>query len=185
MDRWPSSPRSSRRITSRIHSPACKSLRPGKLSDLSSVPLLLASRSRGRRDLECGRCQKSRLAWLSKLSCSLAFHRCTQVHPEIVMFLKSLQVHRGAPARPFRRGGVSKFFRCEAPFLHHHEIEWTIMPSLRAQKPWTPPRLQASLRLLRRTIARAFTHTQSRRQPAWLVASSGSPGSRGPLRRHS
>ena len=22
------------------------------------------------------------------------------------------------------RGGVSKFFRCEAPFWHHHEIEW-------------------------------------------------------------
>src|SRR6202167_2767379 len=42
------------------------------------------------------------------------------------------------------RGGVSKFFRCEAPFLHHHEIEWTIMPSLPVQKPWIPPLLQAS-----------------------------------------
>src|SRR5258708_38051088 len=39
------------------------------------------------------------------------------------------------------RGGVSKLFRCEAPFLHHREIEWMIMPSLRGQKPWTPPRM--------------------------------------------
>jgi len=30
---------------------------------------------------------------------------------------------------------VTKFVRCEAPFLHYHEIEWTIKPSLRAQKP--------------------------------------------------
>jgi len=34
-----------------------------------------------------------------------------------------------------------KFFRCEAPLLHRHEIGWTIMPSPRAQKPWTQLRI--------------------------------------------
>src|SRR5580704_15096058 len=37
-----------------------------------------------------------------------------------------------------------EFFRCEAPFLLLHEIECGITPSLPLQKPWTPPRLQAS-----------------------------------------
>src|SRR5271169_6520961 len=81
--------------------------------------------------------------------------------------------------------GVSKFFRCEAPFLHHHEIEWTIMPSLRAQKPWTRPRLQAYLSAApSHHCSGLFAHAK-RGQPAWRVPSSGSPGSRGPLRRHS
>src|ERR1019366_2753239 len=44
-----------------------------------------------------------------------------------------------------RRGGVSKFFRCEAPFLLRHKIECRITPSLPAQKALTPPLLQASL----------------------------------------
>src|SRR5260370_6141485 len=42
------------------------------------------------------------------------------------------------------RGGVSKFFRCEAPFLLRREIEVRIMPSPPAQKRWTPPRQTAS-----------------------------------------
>src|ERR1700722_10492889 len=69
------------------------------------------------------------------------------------------------------RGGVSKFFRCEAPFLHHHEIEWTIMPSLRAQKPWAPLRPQASLSAApSHHCSGLFAHAK-RGQPAWPVAS--------------
>src|SRR5216683_447553 len=49
----------------------------------------------------------------------------------------------GALQHP-RRGGVSTFSRCEAPFLLRHEIECRITPSLPAQKPQTPPQLQAS-----------------------------------------
>src|SRR4051794_37609731 len=47
---------------------------------LSPVPLLLASRSLGRRDSECDRHENSCLALFSKLPFGHPFHRCTQVH---------------------------------------------------------------------------------------------------------
>src|SRR5208282_6713185 len=61
------------------------------------------------------------------------------------------------PNRFPKRGGVSKFFRCKAPFLLRHEIECRITPSLPAQKPWTPP-----LRLILRIFIWAFTDAQRR-----------------------
>ncbi len=103
-----------------------------------------------------------------------AFHKCSVMCTFTVVYLHD----------PIR-GGVSKFFRCEAPFLLRHEIEWTIMLSLRAQKPWTPPRPQASLSAApSHHCSGLFAHAK-RGQPAWRVPSSGSPGSHGPLRRHS
>src|SRR5208283_2054600 len=103
-----------------------------------------------------------------------ALHKCSVMCTFTVVYLHD----------PIR-GGVSKFFRCEAPFLHHHEIEWTIMPSLRAQKPWTPARPQASLSAApSHHCSGLFAHAK-RGQPAWRVPSSGSLGSRGPLKRHS
>ncbi len=72
----------------------------------SPVPLLLASRSRGRRDLECGRHENSRLALFSKLP---SWPSISQVHPsapKIVMSLKSLEVHRGALTRPSKGWSV-------------------------------------------------------------------------------
>src|ERR1035437_217110 len=83
------------------------------------------------------------------------------------------------------RGGVSQFFRCEAPFLLHHEIECRITPSLPAQKALTPPRLQASLQA---PALHHYSNLYERamwRQPVWPVASSESPGNHGPSRRHS
>src|SRR5208282_5478721 len=86
------------------------------------------------------------------------------------------------------RGGVSKFFRCEAPFLLRHEIECRITPSLPAQKPWTPPPLQASSQDAAPHPSHLYLGLYGRatsRRPAWPVASSESPESRGPSRRHS
>src|ERR1035437_169187 len=86
------------------------------------------------------------------------------------------------------RGGVSKFFRCEAPFLLRHEIECRITPSLPAQKPWTPPPLQASSQAAPPHPSHPYLGLYGRatsRRPAWPVASSESPESRGPSRRHS
>jgi hypothetical protein len=59
------------------------------------------------------------------------------------------------------RGGVSQFFRCEAPFLLWHEIECRIMPLTPAQKPRTPPRFKL-LRRRRRILAWAFSDTPCR-----------------------
>src|ERR1039458_1762368 len=150
----------------------------------SPAPLSLASRSRGRRDLECDRCQQSLLAWLSKLPCSLAFHRCTQVHLKSLCprnRCKCTVVHLHDP----KRGGVSQFFRCEAPFLLHHEIECGITPSLPARKALTPPLLQASLQAPPLHHYSDLYERAMWRQPVWPVESSESPGNHGPSRRHS
>src|SRR5271169_3637369 len=83
------------------------------------------------------------------------------------------------------RGGVSTFTRCEAPFLLRHEIECRITPSLPAPKPWTPPRLQASSQDAPPHPSHPYSGSYARatwKRPAWPVASSESPGSRGPLR---
>ncbi len=85
-------------------------------------------------------------------------------------------------------GAVSKFSRCEAPFLLRHEIECRITPSLPAQKPWTPPPLQASSQDApphRSHLYLGLYGPAAWKRPAWPAASSESPGSRGPLRRHS
>src|SRR5579863_10104191 len=104
-----------------------------------------------------------------------------------VSSLLSSEAHR-VPKEPKQlpsRDGVSKFFRCEAPFLHHHEIEGTIMPSLRAQKPWTRPRLQASLSAApSHHCSGLFAHAK-RGQPAWRVPFSENLESHGLSRRHS
>jgi len=73
---------------------------------LSPVPLLLASRSLGRRDSECDRRENSCLALFSK---SPSWPSISQVHssaPKIVMFLKSLKVHLGALTRPSKGWSV-------------------------------------------------------------------------------
>ena len=61
--------------------------------------------------------------------------------------------YAGNPPVRIRAGGTEqsvslprhKFFRCKAPFLLRREIECRITPSIPAQNPWTPPRLQAPL----------------------------------------
>jgi uncharacterized protein GlcG (DUF336 family) len=85
-------------------------------------------------------------------------------------------------------GGVSKFSRCEAPFLLQYEIECRITPSLPAQKPWTPRRFQTSSQ----AAPRHSSHLDSGlygfavwTRPVWPGASSESPGSRGPSRTRS
>src|ERR1700688_2765589 len=83
------------------------------------------------------------------------------------------------------RGGVSQFFRCEAPFLLRHEIECRITPSLLAQKALTPPRLQASLQAPPPHHYSDLYERAMWRQPVWPVASSESPGNHGPSRKHS
>src|SRR5450755_3962943 len=62
-----------------------------------------------------------------------------------VLQCKSVDVCRRAFTFVYpSRGGVSKFFRCEAPFLLRHEIEVRIMPSPLVLKRWTPRRQTAS-----------------------------------------
>src|SRR5208283_1131781 len=102
----------------------------------------------------------------------------------------------GKSARTDPRGGygesriptATKFFRCEAPFLLRHEIECRITPSLPAQTPWTPPRLRASSQAAPLHPSHPYLGLYGRamwKQPAWPVASSESPESRGPSRTHS
>src|SRR5450631_1730674 len=77
-------------------------------------------------------------------------------------------------------GGVSQFFRCEAPFLLRHEIECRITPSLLAQKALTPPQLQASLQAPPPHPSHPYLGLYGRvtwKRPAWHVASSESRGS--------
>jgi len=73
---------------------------------LSPVPLLLASRSLGRRDSECDRRENACLVLFSK---SPSWPSISQVHssaPKIVMSLKSLEVHLSAPTRPSKGWSV-------------------------------------------------------------------------------
>ena len=73
---------------------------------LSPVPLLLASRSLGRRDSECDRHENSCLALFSK---SPSWPSISQVHssaPKIVISLKSLEVHLSALTRPSKGWSV-------------------------------------------------------------------------------
>ena len=70
------------------------------------APLLLASRSLGRRDLDCDRYENSCLALFSK---SPSWPSISQVHssaPKIVMSLKSLEVHLSALTRPSKGWSV-------------------------------------------------------------------------------
>src|ERR1035438_2879387 len=76
------------------------------------------------------------------------------------------------------RGGVSTYFRCEAPFLLRREIECRITPSLPAQKALTPPLLQASLQAPLHHYSDLYERAMWR-QPVWPVASSESPGNHG------
>src|ERR1044072_5233533 len=78
------------------------------------------------------------------------------------------------------RGGVSTFFRCEAPFLQCHEIERRIMTLPLEQKSWTPPRLQSSLQAPPQHHCSGLYGHVTWWQLAWLVASSETPGNRGP-----
>src|SRR5882672_7077212 len=73
------------------------------------------------------------------------------------------------------RGGVSTFFRCEAPFWRCQEIECRIMPSPPARKPWTPPRRQASLQAAPPHHCSGLYGHATWRQPVWPVASSETP----------
>src|SRR5271157_1788739 len=162
----------------------------------SVAPLLGPFRTR-KAGATCLACQNSsgakhRSCTTTKLngrSCLHCAHRSRGLDPRCKLLCRLL---RRTIARAFSHTqsggnllGVSKFFRCEAPFLHHHEIEWTIMPSLHAQKPGTRPRLQASLSAApSHHCSGLFAHAK-RGQPAWRLPSLGSPGSRGPLRRHS
>jgi hypothetical protein len=68
------------------------------------------------------------------------------------------------------RGGVSKFFRCEAPFLLRHEIECRITPSLPAQKALTPLLLQTSLQAPPLHNCSGLYGHAMWKQPAWPVA---------------
>src|ERR1700686_5055438 len=101
--------------------------------------------------------------------------------------LLASETHR-VPKEPKQlpsRDGVSKFFRCEAPFLLRHEIECRITPSLPAQGALTPPLLQASLQSSPLHHWPGLYGHATQGKPAWRVASSGSPGSHGLSRRHS
>src|SRR5580704_17054281 len=65
-------------------------------------------------------------------------------YAEVVIFPCGTKWNRSGSKRNPSRGGVSKFFRCEAPFLLRHELECRITPSPASQKALTPPRLRAS-----------------------------------------
>jgi hypothetical protein len=73
---------------------------------LSPVPLLLASPSPGKRDLECDRHENSCPALFSKLPSSPSISQVHSSAPRIVMFLKSLKVHLSAPTRPSKGWSV-------------------------------------------------------------------------------
>ena len=72
----------------------------------SPVPLLLASWSLGRRDLECDRHENSCLALFSKLPSWPSISKVHSSAPKIVMSLKSLEVHLSALTRPSKGWSV-------------------------------------------------------------------------------
>ena len=171
MDRWPSPPRSSRRITSRIHSSARKSLRPGKLSDLCPAPLSLASQSRGKRDLE--------LWSLSEMASGVGFQNC-HVPSDFTGAPKctgNRYVLESAASAPWCTCTTLEGVECQNSSGAKHrsctttKLNGTITPSPPAQKAWTPPRLQASLQAAPpHHCSGLYGHAKST-QPAWLVAS--------------
>ena len=90
-----------------------------------------------------------------------------------VRSLLSSEPHR-VPKEPKQlpsRDGVSKFFRCEAPFWQHHGIDAGITPSPPVQKAWSPPRLQASLQAAPSRHCSGLYGRAKSKQPAWLAAS--------------
>ena len=137
----------------------------------SPVPLLLASRSPGRRDLECDRHENSCLALFSKLPSRPSISQVHSSAPEIVMLLKSLEVHRGALTRP-SKGWSVKILPVRSTVLGTTtKLNGTITPSPPAQKAWIPPRLQASLQAAPpHHCSGLYGHAKST-QPAWLAAS--------------
>ena len=170
MDRWPilrAAPGGSHRVSIRPVQVPCDLANSVSCPSSSFVSFAVTGKTRFRvavavRNRVC--------AWLSELSCVPRISRYTHVHRKFIMYLKSCTctvVYLHDP----RRGGVSKFFRCEAPFWHHHEIDGRITPSPPAQKAWIPPRLQASLSAApSHHCSGLYGHAKST-QPAWLVAS--------------
>src|ERR1700732_540185 len=85
----------------------------------------------------------------------------------------------------FPLSGVSQFFRCEAPFSHHPEIERRITPPPLAQKSSAPPPLLASSPVAPTPHCSRLYGPVTWMQPGWLVASLETPGNVGPSRKHS
>ncbi len=67
---------------------------------------------------------------------------------------------------------MSQFFRCEAPFLHWHEIEGRITLSPPARKSWTPLQLQTSLQAPPLHHYSELYERAMQRQPVWPVQKS-------------
>ena len=137
----------------------------------SPVPLLLASRSPGRRDLECDRHENSCLALFSKLPSRPSISQVHSSAPEIVM---SVEIAGSAPWCTYT---TLEGVECQNSSGAKHRFGTTtklngrITPSPLAQKAWIPPRLQASLQAPPpHHCSGLYGHAKST-QPAWLAAS--------------